>query len=148
MTGPVLGLDLGARRIGLAVSDEAARIAFPAGCLERRGLERDLAALQAVVSERAVTRIVVGLPVLLDGRDGVGAEAARRFAAALAERTALPVSLEDERLTTAEAERALRGAPAGRRRDRKRVVDAMAAALLLRTWLEREGRAGGEAGGS
>ena len=139
MTGPVLGLDLGARRIGLAISDEAARIAFPAGHLERLGLEKDLDALQALVHERAVTRIVVGLPMLLNGRDGTGARAARRFAAALAGKTALPVELQDERLTTAEAERTLREAPARRRRGRKRVVDAMAAALLLRTYLEREG---------
>ena len=138
MTGPVLGLDLGARRIGLAISDEAGRIAFPAGHLERRGLEKDLEALQVVVRERAVTRIVVGLPLLLSGRDGTGATAARRFAATLAEKTALPVELEDERLTTAEAERALREAPARRRLGRKQVVDAMAAALLLRTYLERE----------
>ncbi len=139
MTGPVLGLDLGARRIGLAVSDETAQIAFPAGHLERSGLEKDLEALEALVSERAVTRIVVGLPRLLDGREGTGAEAARRFARALSERTALPVELQDERLTSALAERALREAPARQRRDRKQVLDAMAATLLLRTFLERAG---------
>ena len=139
MTGPVLGLDLGARRIGLALSDEGAQLAFPQGHLERKDLEHDLAALLALASERGVTRIVVGLPRLLDGREGTGAAAARRFADALAERTALPVELQDERLTTAEAERALREAPARRRRGRKQVVDAMAATLLLRTYLERTG---------
>jgi len=139
MTGPVLGLDLGARRIGLAVSDQAGQIAFPAGYLDRSSLEADLAALEALVAERAVRRIVVGLPRLLDGRDGTGAAAARRFAAALADRIALPVELEDERLTTAEAERALREAPARRRRDRKHLLDAMAATLLLRGYLARTG---------
>jgi putative Holliday junction resolvase len=139
MTGPVLGLDLGARRIGLALSDASARIAFPAGYLDRSGLERDLTALQALVSERAVTRIVVGLPRLLNGRDGTGAAEARRFAQALADRTTLPVDLEDERLTTAEAERALSEAPARRRRDRKHLLDAMAATLLLRGYLARTG---------
>jgi putative Holliday junction resolvase len=139
MTGPVLGLDLGARRIGLAVSDEGGQIAFPAGHLDRSGLEKDLAALAALVSERAVKRIVVGLPRLLDGREGSGAAEARRFAAALADRTALPVELEDERLTTALAERALREAPARRRRDRKQLLDAMAATLLLRGYLARTG---------
>jgi putative Holliday junction resolvase len=137
MTGPVLGLDLGARRIGLAVSDPAARIAFPAGHLERSGLEADLAALQALARERGVTRIVVGLPVLLGGREGTGAEAARRFARALEQATGLPVVLVDERLTSAEAERALRQAPARRRRARKQVVDALAATLLLRGYLEQ-----------
>jgi putative Holliday junction resolvase len=137
MTGPVLGLDLGARRIGLAVSDEAARIAFPAGHLTRSGLAADVAALRALAQERAVKRIVVGLPLLLGGGDGTGAQAARRFARALEEATGLPVELLDERFTTAEAERALREAPARRRRRRKDVIDAMAAALLLRTYLER-----------
>jgi len=137
MTGPVLGLDLGARRIGLALSDETARIAFPVGHLERSGLEKDLAALRELVRERSVRRVVVGLPRLLSGREGVGAEAARKFAAALAETIALPVDLEDERLTTVEAERALREAPASRRRRRKEIVDSMAATLLLRTYLER-----------
>jgi putative Holliday junction resolvase len=137
MTGPVLGLDLGARRIGLAVSDDAARIAFPVGYLERSGVEEDLAALEALACERAVKRIVVGLPRLLDGREGTGAVEARRFAAALADRTSLPVELEDERLTTAEAERALGEAPARRRRDRKHLLDAMSATLLLRGYLTR-----------
>lgn len=148
MTGPVLGLDLGARRIGLAVSDEDARIAFPAGYLTREGLEKDLEALQALISERSIVRVVVGLPRRLDGREDTGAEAARRFAAALSEKTALPVDLQDERLTTVEAERALREAPARRRRGRKQVVDAMAAALLLGTYLERtRGAASAEANG-
>jgi putative Holliday junction resolvase len=138
MTGPVLGLDLGARRIGLAISDESARIALPIGHLEREGLEKDLEALAGIVSERAATRIVVGLPRHLDGREGAGAESARRFAAALSERTGLPVALQDERLSTAEAERALREAPARRRRGRKQVIDSMAATLILDTYLERE----------
>jgi len=139
MTGPVLGLDLGARRIGLALSDEAARIAFPAGSLERVGRERDLEALRALAAERAVTRIVVGLPIPLGGGDGTAARAARSFADALAGVTGLPVELVDERLTTVEAERALQQAPARQRRRRKEVIDAMAATLILRTYLERAG---------
>jgi putative Holliday junction resolvase len=139
MTGRVLGLDLGARRIGLAVSDEAGQLAFPAGYLDRSGLERDLASLVAVIRERGVKQIVVGLPRLLDGREGTGAVEARRFAAALADRTALPVVLEDERLTTALAERALAEAPPRRRRDRKELLDAMAATVLLRGYLARAG---------
>jgi putative Holliday junction resolvase len=89
--------------------------------------------------------VVVGLPLHLDGRAGTGAAAARRFADALAAACSLPVSLVDERLTTALAERALREAPRGRKRGArpaKQQVDALAAALILRTWLEqpREGR--------
>jgi putative Holliday junction resolvase len=136
MEGPVLGIDLGSRRIGLAISDPDRRIAFPAGHLERTGLQRDLEALKALVCERGVRRIVVGLPLRLDGRESTGARAAREFASAVGEATSLPVELVDERLTTVEAERALREAPRSKRRERKQVVDAMAATLLLRGWLE------------
>lgn len=136
MHGPVLGLDFGARRIGLAVSDAEAAIAFPIGALERRGLAKDLAALGELIRERGVVEVVVGLPLHLDGRSGSGAEAARAFAAALGEATRLPVALVDERWTTAQAERALAGAPRKSRR-RKGNVDALAAALILRTYLER-----------
>ena len=137
MTGPVLGLDLGARRIGLALSDDAGKIAFPAGHLDRSGLEADLRALVTLIEERGVTRVAVGLPLHLDGRAGVGAQAAQRFAEALAGACELPVDLIDERWTTVEAERALAGAPRGRRRKRKDVIDSMAATLLLRTYLEQ-----------
>lgn len=141
--GRVLGVDLGTRRIGLAVSDPEVPIAFPAGTLESRGLARDVESLRALALERGVVRIVVGLPLHLDGRRGPEAEAAERFAAALREATGLPVELLDERWTTVEAERALR--EMGRRgRKRRQVVDTTAATILLRTWLERE--ASGAAG--
>jgi len=143
MWGPVLGLDFGARRIGIAVSNPEATLAFPAGTLERAGLDRDLAALRALAEERGVARIVVGLPLHMDGRSGAGADAARAFAAALAGATALPVELLDERWTTTQAERDLRGAPRARRRRRKDIVDSMAATILLRTYLE-VGRSQGE----
>ena len=140
--GCVLGLDYGSRRIGLAVSDEAGLFAFPAGALERTGLQRDLAALSAMIAERGVTRVVVGLPLHLSGRSGVEAEAARAFAAALGEAARVPVDLLDERWSTREAERALRDAP-GRHKRKRGSVDSVAATLLLRTYLERERRAGG-----
>jgi putative Holliday junction resolvase len=146
MKGPVLALDLGTRRIGLAVSDPDATLAFPAGHLDRQGRLRDLEALQALAREREVSCIVVGLPIHMDGSRGKAAEAAREFATALANHTSLPVELLDERWTTVEAERALRDAPRSRKR-RKGTVDALAATLLLRTWLERSASpgAGGEA---
>lgn len=132
----MLGLDYGARRIGLAVSDPEGVFAFPAGVLERRGLEQDLEALRVFARERGVTCIVMGLPLHMDGRRGAGAEAVRAFSEALAEATGLPVELLDERWTTQEAERALRETePRGPRRRQK--LDAAAAAILLRTWLER-----------
>lgn len=140
MKGRVLGVDLGARRIGLAISDEECQLAFPAGYHQRVDLARDLEALRSLAAERGATRIIVGLPLHLDGREGTGARAARDFARALAEATALPVELVDERLTTQEAERALREASSKTRRARKQVIDAMAATLLLRGWLDAHPR--------
>jgi putative Holliday junction resolvase len=144
--GCALGLDYGSRRIGIAVSDQEGLFAFPAGALVRAGLERDLAALAALIAERGVTRVVVGLPLHMSGRSGKEAEAARAFALALGEATQLPVDLLDERWTTREAERALRDAPARRKRDRE-TVDSVAATLLLRSYLERERRAAGGSSG-
>lgn len=140
MMGRVLGIDLGERRIGLAISDEEGRFAFPAGFHERRDLPGDLEALRTLAVSQGAVRIVVGLPLLLDGREGTGARAAREFAEALRRATSLPVELVDERLTTREAERALSQAPRKARRARKRVLDAMAATLLLRGWLDAQSR--------
>jgi putative Holliday junction resolvase len=130
----ILGLDLGSKRVGLAVSDADARIAFPAGVLERRGRKADLAALRELCTEREVGEIVVGLPIHLSGRKGPAAVAAADFARALAEATGLPVALQDERWTTREAERAL-GDMGQRREHQRRHVDEVAATLILRTYL-------------
>jgi putative Holliday junction resolvase len=138
----VLGIDLGAKRIGLAISDEEARIAFPAGTLERKGERATFAALQALVRERGIGRAVVGLPLHMSGRAGPEAEAARAFAAELATAAGIPVELLDERWTSVAAERSLR--ESGRRtieRRGKGVVDEVAATLLLSTYLERLQRA-------
>ena len=137
--GTALGLDYGTKRIGVPVSDPDGVFAFPADTLVRSDAERDLEALRALIREREVTRVVVGLPIHMDGRKGPEAEAASRFAERLAEATGLPVDLLDERWTTVEAERALlaSGSRRGRRR-RTEVVDSVAASILLRTWLERE----------
>lgn len=136
----VLGIDLGTRRIGLALSDPEAAFAFPLSVLERHGGKRDLEALSALVREREVERIVVGLPLHLDGGAGEAARSAREFAEALARVTALPVDLFDERWTTREALRSLRDS-APKRRRRKGEVDAVAATLLLQSWLARAGGA-------
>ena len=133
-----LGIDHGSKRIGLAISDPGGTVALPAGTLESRGLERDIAAIRRVVEARQVERIVVGLPIHMDGRRGRQAEVVQEFAERLAEALGLPVDTLDERWTTREAERAL--AATGRKGKKKRaVIDSVAAALLLRTYLEREG---------
>lgn len=134
----VLGVDLGSKRIGLAVSDSEARIAFPAGVLESRGRKRDLAALREMIREREIVRAVVGVPLHMSGRRGPEAEKAVAFASALAHSAGIPVDTLDERWTSVEAERILRTSDAGSRaiKQRKGAVDEMAAAILLRTYLE------------
>ena len=139
--GAVLALDFGTRRIGLAVSDPDRTLAFPAGHLERDTPERDFLALENLIREREIARIVVGLPLHMNGRPGEMAEAARTFARTLAERSRLEVELLDERLTSAEAKRSLRGRTGAKRRTSKGDVDAVAATLLLSTYLERSGGA-------
>lgn len=141
----VLGLDLGRRRIGLALSDPKGVLALPVGALERRDLASDLEALRTLAAERGVERIVVGLPVHMSGRVGAEAAAAASFARSLAQATGLPVDTLDERWTTVEAERALRaaGSKASRRRE---LVDSVAAAILLRTYLARLANEAGREG--
>jgi putative Holliday junction resolvase len=134
----VLGVDLGSKRIGLAVSDSEARIAFPAGVLESRGRKRDLAALREMIREREIVRAVVGVPLHMNGRRGPEADKAIAFAGDLAHSAGIPVDTLDERWTSVEAERILRTSDAGSRaiKQRKGAVDEMAAAILLRTYLE------------
>ena len=129
-------MDLGEKRIGLAISDPAGSIAFPASFIASAGRERDLAALREIVAQRGIARIVVGLPIHLDGRPSPGSEAARSFAEALGELTGLPVDLLDERWTSRAAERSLSESKGGRKR-RREAIDSVAATLLLRTYLER-----------
>jgi putative Holliday junction resolvase len=138
----VLGVDLGSKRIGLAISDESERIALPAGVLESRGRAADLVALRRLAAERGVSRVVVGLPLHMSGRAGPEAEAARAFARELADALALPVETLDERWSTVEAERTLRETGQSRRKRRSGEADTLAATLLLRTYLERCARVG------
>ncbi len=134
----VLGVDLGSKRIGLAVSDSEARLAFPAGMIESRGRKRDLAALRELIRERQIERAVVGVPLHMNGRRGPEAENAIRFAGDLAHAAGIPVDTLDERWTSVEAERILRQSERGSRaiKQRRGAVDELAAAILLKTYLE------------
>ena len=131
-----LGLDLGDRRIGIAVSDETGTVAQGRGVYLRRGEEEDLAHLSELCRRERVETIVVGLPLNMDGSEGEQARKARAFARALADRTGLPVELLDERLTTAEADWVLKEAGL-RERKRRKVRDELAAVLILQAWLDR-----------
>ena len=132
-----LGLDLGTKTIGLAVSDELGFTAQGLETLARRGSRQDLEALQALAAELAVSRFVLGLPLNLDGTEGPRARATRDFGEALAAASGLPVTYQDERLTTQEANRTLLAADVSRRK-RKLVVDQLAASLILQGWLDAQ----------
>jgi putative Holliday junction resolvase len=133
--GRILGLDLGQSRIGVAISDPDRRVAVPLGTV-RTGAPEDVKAIAAMVKEQGIAAIVVGQPLSLSGRKGEAADHAEKFAQALRDFLKLPVFLQDERLTTVEADRQL--ADAGvRGRDRRRIVDQTAATLILQAYLDR-----------
>ena len=135
--GRVLGLDHGDARIGVAISDDRRKLAVPYGTVHT-GAPADLKAIAAIVSEAGVVAIVVGHPLSLDGTAGARADHAERFAEAL--RGFLPetpVYLFDERLSTAEAGRAL-AATGAKARDRKKSIDRSAATVILQAWLDRQ----------
>jgi putative Holliday junction resolvase len=134
--GRVLGLDLGDARIGVAISDGARRMAVPLGTV-RTGAPDDIKAIAALVTEHDVTLVVVGHPLQLSGEAGERAHLAERFAEALRSLLPVEVRLQDERLSTAEADRALRDAGASGR-ERRRTVDRSAATVILQAWLDAE----------
>ncbi len=129
-----VGLDLGERRIGVAVSDRAGTVAVGHGVVERTA---DWQALVAVIAELEPERVIVGLPLSLDGTRGPAAQRAEADAAALRRLLDVPVELVDERFSTVTAHRGLQAAGA-RRPDRRRVVDQAAATILLQSWLDRQ----------
>lgn len=132
-----MALDYGRRRIGVAVSDPTATIASPHSAVDRRGDPDALPdALLDLLERLEPATVVVGMPRHMDGSEGEMVEEVRAFADSLRDATGLPVEEWDERLTTAAAERALveGGAPRNKRRERGR-IDAMAATMLLRSYL-------------
>jgi putative Holliday junction resolvase len=139
-----VAVDLGSRRIGVAITDALGVAALPHATLPRRGGKRDLDAIAAVVDEVGAERVVLGLPLAPDGEAGRAARSAQAFAERLRGRLAVPVDLIDESFSTVEAEEVLLAADLSRAR-RREVVDRLAAAVILRRWLDAN-RAGGGAG--
>jgi putative Holliday junction resolvase len=133
---PLMGLDVGTKTIGLALSDVTRTIASGLATLTRGRFVADAERLLALVGENGVGGLVIGLPVNLDGSQGPRAQATRAFARNLAKLTPLPILLWDERLTTAAAERSLLEADLSRRR-RTQVIDKVAATLILQSALDR-----------
>lgn len=136
----VLGLDYGERRIGVAISDPSRTIAQPLPTIRRRrGQRPPYAKIMETVVEWDVQRIVVGLPVEMSGAEERSAEVARRFGEGLQRRAGLPVEYWDERLSSVRAQRELAqlDLPAAARREKER-VDAMAATLILQSYLDAQ----------
>jgi putative Holliday junction resolvase len=131
----ILGLDVGSRRIGVAISDPLGITAQGLETLQRRNRRLDLERLQQVVREYEVSEIVIGLPLRMSGAEGAQAEKMQTFAELLRGRFKLPVHLWDERLTSAQANRLLRETDMSIKR-RGEVVDQMAAVLILQNFLD------------
>ena len=133
-------LDLGARRIGIAVSDASGISAHPLRTIDRgRSMGADIAAIKLTLGKRPIERLIVGLPINMDGSEGPMARHARNFAARLADTMGIAVDLQDERLSSFEAEQRLgNSVPRGKR---KHAIDAVAAVVILESWLDRHNRA-------
>jgi putative holliday junction resolvase len=132
----LIGLDLGTKTIGTAVSDDTRRVAAPLKTLPRNKFGEDAKVLLELVRERKIGAIVIGLPINMDGSEGPRAQASRAFARNLARLTELPIGLWDERLSTAAVERELISQDVSRAR-RAEVIDAHAAAFILQGALDR-----------
>jgi len=147
----ILSVDYGRMRIGLAIATAEARLARPLATLERVNRNEDMRRLRELALEHGVKQIVVGLPLLLDGTRGEMAEEAERFAQRVRKQTGLPVTMVDERLTSWEAERLLEEEFGKKYRDQhekrkkldneKPTVDSVAAAVILREYLAKQGEA-------
>jgi putative Holliday junction resolvase len=134
--GSLLGLDLGTKTIGVAVSDPDRKLAAPVITIARARFTSDAERLLKLAEERRVVGFVLGLPLNMDGSEGPRAQATRAFARNLAKLTSLPIGLWDERLSTAAVERVLIEADASRAK-RKAVIDQHAAAYILQGALDR-----------
>ena len=131
----ILGVDFGLKRVGLAISDETGTIAQPMRYLEGGADEMVGRAVAQTAGERGVTKIVVGIPVRMSGQASRQTERTLEFLTVLRKYTTLPVERWDERLTTAQAQRALLEGNV-RRKDRKQKIDSMAAQLMLQSYLD------------
>ncbi|MEX0856248.1 MAG: Holliday junction resolvase RuvX [Gemmatimonadota bacterium] len=138
-----LGVDFGEVRIGLAISDETGTLASPLETIRRRrGKRPPLNRIEAVAREHGAEALVVGLPLELSGEESDWSREVRAVADSLERRLHLPVHLFDERMSSVQAERAVRssGLPRGKREEKDR-VDSAAAAIILQGWLDRRGSA-------
>jgi putative Holliday junction resolvase len=132
-----MGLDVGSKTIGVAVSDELGFSAHPITTLRRTNMRADLHELARLITEQDVVRVVVGLPLNMNGSEGPRAGESRKLGDALGEQSALPIVYWDERLTSVAAEKSLIEADVSRKK-RKEVIDQVAACLILQGWLDSQ----------
>ncbi|MBM3566795.1 MAG: Holliday junction resolvase RuvX [Alphaproteobacteria bacterium] len=132
----VLGLDVGKKTIGLALSDVRRAVASPMETVSRTKLAKDIERIRTVAADQGVGGLVVGLPVSMDGTEGPRCQSVRQFAADLAKAIDLPLAFFDERLSTAAVERVLIEEADMSRRRRDEVIDKMAAAYILQGALD------------
>ena len=137
----ILALDFGERRIGVAATDPLGLMAQPLTVIERESLAQDIAKIGEIVRRRGAERIVLGLPLNMNGTEGPPAKRAKRFAARLKRELGLEIELWDERLTTVEAEQVLLAADRSRA-ERRRRKDEVAAAVILEDYLAAKRRSG------
>lgn len=131
----ILGLDLGSKRIGVAVSDSLGLTAQPVGVITRTTPAEDLAALHALAAQHEVGTIVIGLPLTPEGARGPQAQRVEAFGRELEAATGVPVAYADERFTTAEGQRAMRAAGVSEKKQRP-MIDRVAAQLILQQYLD------------
>lgn len=135
----ILALDMGEKRIGVAISDELGWTAQGLPTLKRQTKDRDTCAIANIVEEKCVTEIVVGMPVSLDGSLGKKAREVAGFVEDLKRRVKLPVKVWDERFTSVQAERVMLEADLSRKK-RKKKIDQISAQLILQSYLDAESR--------
>ncbi|HET6373604.1 MAG TPA: Holliday junction resolvase RuvX [Candidatus Polarisedimenticolia bacterium] len=138
----ILALDVGEATLGVAVSDSLGLTAQPITTIHRSGMKEDLRAISRLIEEHAATTILVGMPLRMSGEAGTAAAEVEVFVGKLRTRLALPVITWDERLSTVQAERALLEADLSRRK-RREVINQVAAAIILQSYLDSRPRADG-----
>ncbi len=141
LPGPILGIDLGEKRIGLAVSDAGRMLARSYGVLSRKSRREDFARYNQIIAERGVTLVVMGLPLLTDGSDSATTAWVRHYSAELTENIPVPLELWDEHATSQQAAASLseRGVRTKKQKER---IDAVAAAFILQSYLDAKRETG------
>ena len=134
--GRIMGLDVGSKTIGLAVSDSNLKVAAPVGTIQRKKFSKDADRLAAIISERAVFGLLLGLPLSMDGSEGRACQSVRQFAENLDRKIVIGITFWDERLSTAAVERVLIKEADLTRKHRSRIIDELAAVYILQNALD------------